>query len=302
MLVLDAGCRVKELRFTPDGRLLAGSGYADEGYAPQTEQAFLDVWTLPTGERLRVPLPAGKSWHAANELAVHPTADEVRLTFRGRSFGVRLADGQILPGESPSLDAVAISPDGSRTVFAHVEGNHHVLYGREKGAAAWERKVETWNNHLAGFLPDGDRFVTVTEKLVHVRSFAAHGADVATAKYPTYNIHRPLISPTGRRLGVIGYASMYVYDLAALGKPQRIGGGSSFGDFRSFAFHPPTDALAVIHGGPTLVKLYDGVTLKPLRKFKWNIGPLRSVAFSPDGTLAAAGGDDGKIVVWDVDL
>src|SRR5207253_1850182 len=29
---------------------------------------------------------------------------------------------------------------------------------------------------------------------------------------------------------------------------------------------------------------------------------MRSIAFSPDGALAAAGSDTGKVVVWDVDL
>jgi WD40 repeat protein len=38
------------------------------------------------------------------------------------------------------------------------------------------------------------------------------------------------------------------------------------------------------------------------RTFTWDIGRMRSIAFSPDGALAAAGGDTGKVVVWDVDL
>jgi WD40 repeat protein len=36
--------------------------------------------------------------------------------------------------------------------------------------------------------------------------------------------------------------------------------------------------------------------------YTWNIGRMRSIAFSPDGTLAAAGSDTGKIIVWDVDV
>ena len=36
--------------------------------------------------------------------------------------------------------------------------------------------------------------------------------------------------------------------------------------------------------------------------FTWDVGRLRSVAFSPDGTRAAVGSDTGKVVVWDVDL
>jgi WD40 repeat protein len=45
-----------------------------------------------------------------------------------------------------------------------------------------------------------------------------------------------------------------------------------------------------------------GAKRAQLRTLDWKAGKLVSVAFSPDGALAAAGTEDGKIVVWDVDL
>jgi WD40 repeat protein len=50
------------------------------------------------------------------------------------------------------------------------------------------------------------------------------------------------------------------------------------------------------------VKFSDTTIWNVARTFTWDIGRMRSVAFSPDGALAAAGSDRGKVVVWDVDL
>ena len=66
------------------------------------------------------------------------------------------------------------------------------------------------------------------------------------------------------------------------------------------AFHPSGHYLAV-PSNDGAVNVFDTTTWNVARTFTWTIGPLRSVAFSQDGLLAAAGGI-GKIVVWDWDL
>ena len=71
--------------------------------------------------------------------------------------------------------------------------------------------------------------------------------------------------------------------------------------YTAIAFHPSGRFLAATSNDAT-VKLYDTDTWQVAKTFTWNIGRLRSVAFSPDGSLAAVGGDSGQIVVWDMDL
>jgi hypothetical protein len=46
----------------------------------------------------------------------------------------------------------------------------------------------------------------------------------------------------------------------------------------------------------------DARTFQLMRTYDWEIGSLNNVAFSANGTLAAAGSTKGKAVVWDVDV
>jgi WD40 repeat protein len=73
--------------------------------------------------------------------------------------------------------------------------------------------------------------------------------------------------------------------------------------FRSPCFHPSGKFLAAgganVDGG---VYSWDVETWRELAGYRWPVGPVMSVCFNRDGTLAAAGGEKGRITVWDVDL
>lgn len=72
---------------------------------------------------------------------------------------------------------------------------------------------------------------------------------------------------------------------------------------------PYVTGIAVHPGGAVAcartdgtVTFWDAAKREKVRVFDWKVGKLVSVAFSPDGALCAAGTEDGRVVVWDVDL
>jgi WD40 repeat protein len=67
------------------------------------------------------------------------------------------------------------------------------------------------------------------------------------------------------------------------------------------AFDPTSRHLFAARYDAT-VHVFDAAGWGCRVRYDWGIGPLRAVAVSPDGTLAAAGGERGEVVVWDVDL
>lgn len=304
MQVLDVGQAVVLMRFLPDGRRLVAATMAPDG------AIRFDLLSLPSGERVRLDVPDAKIadwWYHAwygNAIAVHPSGESCHIAWGGRLYAFRTADGKPLPvPKEVEANQVVLSPDGERLLTAYRKASGGKFYAISAGPrgrpVAQRRQVPAHFSTLAGFLPDGERYVTV-EDVVRIRSFAT-GEELAAGRHKPAGSQQPQISADGRYLGLIGYGSMYFWDLTTLDKPRKISGSNNFGDFRSFAFHPGGKTVAVIHGGPTLVKVYDLGTLKLVHKWNWKLGPLRSVAYSPDGTLGAAGSEDGRVVVWDVE-
>lgn len=169
-------------------------------------------------------------------------------------------------------------------------------------------KRRKWVNELTAH-PNGHVFaghqfdtgIAVQESVHELAVFdATDGKRITNVPAVSRQISRLVFSPGGDRLAALAGRTLLVWatdDWSA--KPRKVTGARSH--FTDLAFHPSGRFLAATSNDAT-VKLYDTSNWSLATTYTWDIGRMRSVTFSPDGLLAAAGSDTGKVVVWDVDL
>ncbi len=108
------------------------------------------------------------------------------------------------------------------------------------------------------------------------------------------------VSPDGALLAIAAGTGLVLCELST---GRRLGEARSQGrkHFTDVAFHPSGRALAASSNHQT-VRVFDAASMAELAAFDWEVGPVRRLAFAPDGQRAAAAGKTGRVVIWDVDL
>ncbi|MBM3980955.1 MAG: WD40 repeat domain-containing protein [Planctomycetes bacterium] len=243
---------------------------------------------------------------------------------------LRLADGHISRRPAPRV--------GSQAYFAVAATGHLILAENlntemveiicmppgGQGEPLWVRPTVGYVYTEPLFLTDTNRFLLLEwvangEPIVRQRLGATvetyrgwyrivsrdlnngdHVAESPDLRLPPFN-WKWALSPCARFLAHTHRDSIYVRSTDAPFPEIALARNVSGRHFTALAFHPSGRFLAATSNDET-VKLYDTTTWAVARTFTWDIGRMRSVAFSPDGTLAAAGSDKGKVVVWDVDV
>jgi hypothetical protein len=133
---------------------------------------------------------------------------------------------------------------------------------------------------------------------------AADGAVEHTLDVPDWFADQLLGSADGTKLILRQGTALLAWDATDWNKPPVTVEGKNKGSMYlpAACFHPSAPFLLMANGGPSVL-VFDTVTWKPVRKWNWRTGGvLRALAISSDGTLAAAGGPRGTVVVWDLDL
>jgi len=177
-------------------------------------------------------------------------------------------------------------------------------------ARGWSVSTKEMPVHDLAVSPDGGRMALLVRETrstrlsdfpirLELRS-AADGRREKTGPYP-YSYASPLtFSPDGGQLVAVRDMTLLVWPVPGLGEPRGVRNDTRK-HFTAAAYHPSGRYLFATSNDAT-VHVFDAAGWERVGRFTWNVGRLRSVAVSPDGSLAAAGGDKGEVVVWDVDL
>jgi WD40 repeat protein len=250
----------------------------------------------------------------ASSLAFHPRRDWLYVA------GVRLMVCNVstdawreVPLWQKGGVRFAIHPDGSRIIVGQEYGGFsHFIAVRltdEAHTQVWQRAVD----HLHGqmhFLRDGGSFLRFERQPVSGSRrwyrFVVHAAESGEVLLQSGRLleepEGSAVSPEGNTVACRTSKRIHIYPVQdSATRPLQTLKNDGRKHFTGVAFHPSGRYLAATSNDQT-VKLYDTATWAVARTFTWDIGRMRSIAFSPDGTLAAAGSDTGKVVVWDVDV
>lgn len=289
---------IVRLAFGGNGRLLLVT----------SEDNDLTAWDWVAGEPVlsisrcllvaQAALSADCEWLAcfAPDFRVHRTDRQppVVTPSRGEPGSGNLAGGVAFSPDGRFLVAAQYTPPFERFVSGRLLRWSTANWHPEPGFAIWppfdRLAFDLGGEFLAGINPvlfelrvavtggiiGGKRpSVNIRSRQMHL-SFASHGGLVAFGW--NTELH---IMDTGS-----GNVVKTLYD------PDR--------PFRDVSFTADGRRFATVSDDGT-VKIWDTATWEVQTQYDWQAGPLRCVAFSPDGACGVCGTADGKLIVFDVD-
>lgn len=275
---------IDALAFSPCGGALALAGYC---LACRAIDSF-------TGERL---------WSAYSSasfgLSLAYTA-EGDVLCRPRGVSVRAgSDGTERRTFARWCQSFALAPCGSATFVA--DGGYQDLlrrYPAEGDEPVAEVQLDSGAINRLAVSANGEwlaavgckRFFLLKAATLEVVASAAHRALSSGAFALAF-------APDGETVAYTAGRELFVWSVAQQRETHRRELDTKH--FMDAAFAPNGTLLTVSKEGS--VRVWDAATFECVRTYDWEIGPLRAVAVSADGARAAAAGNSGRVVLWDLD-
>jgi WD40 repeat protein len=271
--------QVATVAFSPDGKRLATGAVAWSGAGALIDRA-IRVWDAETGQELY-----SLKGHPMEVTSVAFSPDGSRLASASRDGSVKVWNA-MTSQEARAVPGWILSPDGKH--LAGAVGNEVKVWDTQTG-----RETLTLAGHKdrvgsVAFSPDGQRLVSAAAD----RTAKVWDAQTGQEQF-TFKGHA---GPVDDRDSVPG--GRFAMSVSAFSPDgTRVASGINF-RVGPRANGPGKEWTAEL-------KVWDAQTGRELATYKGNLGPILSVAYSPDGKrLASAGGSGpgfGEIKVWDAE-
>jgi WD40 repeat protein len=277
---------VHAVAFSPDGQALACAG------------GDLLLWHLATGRSARSSkddvqtvgdvafAPDGRALATASRLlggANTVMAGYVQLWDAADPLAALAA-----PGPAGRGARLALAPRRERTVAVE----KYLLAGPVRGG------YHVWS---VAFAPDGRTLALGTDHGGVLLWDVTSDQDPTRLPLPTA-AQRLAFAADGRLLAATEGSRVRVWDPATGKTVCSLRGHGKRVTCLAFAPGGTAGAPALLTGSEDeTVRLWDMAAGKERSAFRWPVGKVRAVAVAPDGMTAAAAGDNGDVVIWDLD-
>jgi WD40 repeat protein len=290
------------LAFSPDGTQLASLS------CDATR-----MWNGITGEPQQWPadsqVPTGAPPYLARALAFAPDGlmigviESDRLTVRNAATGREITTIPLTSAANYRgvATVLAFSPDGEMLTGAFFDLKQRMQWWRTE---TWEELPARGTGNCEApilriaFAPDSQTLASVELTRVGVWDVPTRTLRWSTPK-PKNNASTLAFSHDGNWLAFSGSNRLFVKERNAFQDVAQVKLARKY--FLDATFSPDDSYLAAV-SKDAVVHMWDTSSWRERTSYAWEIGPLKSIAWSPDGMRMAAGSERGKIVLWDVGM
>jgi WD40 repeat protein len=296
MLLLKSTGEIRQLAYTRDAAML-GSWTHDTNSPP-----IISWWDLRSGDRLRPTHLSGWPTH----VAIAARADRIAYMTGSGVYFIQRNDEFLGRGDSGPArrDTMAITPDADllavsgRVQLQPMQRSVIEVFRANQPLSPYRRFSSSIRVHTLSLSADGRFLASGGEGGLTIWDLIL-GESVATASFQSRIVDQIVFAPDGMSFVALRGEDLSLHDTLTARMRWMLHSRAT-NDFTDVAFAPGGQTLAAVSKSG-MVEFCDPADNRLITKFDWQIGPLRSVAFSPDGLTCAAGNFDGQIVVWDLE-
>ena len=281
---------IKGVAFSPDGTIIAGNG----------SFGTVQLWNPDTGENIRT-LKGEESWNGLQCIQFSP--DGKTLATGWHDSTIRLWDvntGTIrytLTDHEQMVSTLTFTPNGKTLVSG----------SRDETIRLWDVNTGNLTNTLVGHLDEildvavspHNNILIACDRCYEIRIWNLNTGEMLKRIGEREHLQIPrsiIFSADGNTFATGGHeARIYIWDVATAMKMRSF---TKHTFYSSHGVFSPTENTSAIRGYAGTVLLVDTETGKLKHKFNGTSQSIKTLAYSPDGTMLATGHDD-TIRLWD---